>query len=212
MKKSPAITCLFLDIGGVLLNNGWDHHARRRAARHFQIEWTAMEEQHRLNFEILEQDEITLAEYLDRVVFGQKRPFTPAKFKRYMFAQSQPCREMLALVRGLKAGGGLKTVVISNEGRELNAHRIRRFQLDDFVDVFISSSFVSLRKPDAAIFRLALDLAQVPLQKIIFIENTPLFVNVAAGLGIRGILHTDYRSTRSQLASLGLAVDERLQP
>ena len=32
MKKTTAITCLFLDIGGVLLTNGWDHHARKRAA------------------------------------------------------------------------------------------------------------------------------------------------------------------------------------
>ena len=32
MKTKTKITCLFLDIGGVLLTNGWDHHARRRAA------------------------------------------------------------------------------------------------------------------------------------------------------------------------------------
>jgi hypothetical protein len=31
MKKGAPITALFLDIGGVLLTNGWDHHARRRA-------------------------------------------------------------------------------------------------------------------------------------------------------------------------------------
>ena len=27
------ITTLFLDIGGVLLTDGWDHHARKRAAK-----------------------------------------------------------------------------------------------------------------------------------------------------------------------------------
>jgi len=32
MKKATAIPCVFLDIGGVLLTNGWDHHARTRAA------------------------------------------------------------------------------------------------------------------------------------------------------------------------------------
>ena len=39
MKKAPAITGLFLDIGGVLLTNGWDHHARKRAARNFKLKW-----------------------------------------------------------------------------------------------------------------------------------------------------------------------------
>ncbi len=37
--KSTAITCVFLDIGGVRLTNGWDHHARKRAATNFELEW-----------------------------------------------------------------------------------------------------------------------------------------------------------------------------
>lgn len=38
MKKTTAISCLFLDIGGVLRTNEWDHHARKRAAGHFKLE------------------------------------------------------------------------------------------------------------------------------------------------------------------------------
>jgi len=38
MKKNRSITTLFLDIGGVLLANGWDHHARKRAATNFKPE------------------------------------------------------------------------------------------------------------------------------------------------------------------------------
>ena len=98
--------------------------------------------------------------------------------------------------------------MVSNEGRELNAYRIRTFKLDRFVDSFISSCFVHLRKPDADIFRLALDIAQTPAEQVVYIENTPMFVQVAEGLGIRSILHTDYRSTCAKLASLGLQNDE----
>jgi putative hydrolase of the HAD superfamily len=76
------------------------------------------------------------------------------------------------------------------------------------VDSFISSCFVHLRKPDADIFRLALDIAQTPAGQVVYIENTPMFVQVAEGLGIRSILHTDYRSTCAQLASVGLEVTE----
>ena len=39
--------------------------------------------------------------------------------------------------------------MVSNESLELNAYRIRTFRLDRFVDSFISSCFVHLRKPDA---------------------------------------------------------------
>ena len=208
MKKVPAITCLFLDIGGVLLTDGWDHHARKRAATHFKLELAEMEDRHHLTFDTYEEGKLTLEEYLGRVVFYQKRSFTRAQFRRFMFAQSKPYPQMIELVRKLKAKYGLKIAVVSNEGRELNAYRIRKFKLDGFVDAFISSCFVHVRKPDADIFRLALDIAQVPARQVVYIENTPMFVQVAEGLGIRSILHTSYKSTRARLALLGLQPDE----
>jgi putative hydrolase of the HAD superfamily len=210
MKSAPKITCLFLDIGGVLLSNGWDHHARKRAARNFKLELAEMEDRHHLTFDTYEDGKLTLEEYLGRVVFHQKRPFTRAQFRRFMFAQSKPYPDMLDLVRKLKATHGLKIAVVSNEGRELNEYRIRKFKLGGFVDAFISSCFVRARKPDAEIFRLALDIAQVPARQVVYIENTPMFVQIAEGLGIRSILHTDYRSTRAKLASFGLHGDERV--
>jgi putative hydrolase of the HAD superfamily len=123
-----------------------------------------------------------------------------------MFAQSKAYPEMIELVRKLKVEFGLKIIVLSNEAREVNAHRIHTFKLDEFVDAFISSCFVHLHKPDAAIFRMALDISQTPAQQIVYIEITPMFVQIAEGLGIRGILHTDCKSTRAKLASFGLEI------
>jgi putative hydrolase of the HAD superfamily len=210
MKRNAPITALFLDIGGVLLTDGWDHHARKRAATHFKLELAGMENRHHLTFETYEEGKLTLEEYLGRVVFYQKRPFTQAQFRRFMFAQSKPYPEMIELIRQLKAKYGLKIVVVSNEARELNAYRIRKFKLAGFVDSFVSSSFVHVRKPDADIFRLALDIAQVPARQVVYIEDTPMFVQVAEGLGIQSILHTDYRSTRAKLAAVGLQNDVTL--
>ena len=204
------ITALFLDIGGVLLTNGWDHRARRRAATNFNLDLAEMEDRHHLTFETYEEGKLTLEEYLGRVVFYQERPFTRAQFRRFMFAQSKPYPEMIELIAQLKVRHGLKIVVVSNEGRELNSHRIRKFKLDGFVDAFISSCFVHVRKPDADIFRLALDIAQAPARQVVYIENTPMFVQIAEGLGIRSILHTNYKSTRAKLASLGLQLDEEV--
>ena len=208
MKRAIPITTLFLDIGGVLLTDGWDHHARKRAATNFKLEWAEIEARHNLTFDTYEEGKLTLEEYLARVVFYQKRPFTRAQFRRFMFAQSKPYPEMIELVAQLKARHGLEIVVVSNEARELNVHRIRKFKLDRVVDSFVSSCFVHIRKPDADMFRLALDISQAPARQVVYIENTPMFVQVAEGLGIRSILHTDYRSTRAKLASLGLPNDE----
>ena len=210
VKPDRATTCVFLDIGGVLLTDGWDHHTRKRAAANFKLEWAEMEDRHNLNFATYEEGKLTMEEYLDRVVFYQKRPFTRAQFKRFMFAQSKPYPEMIELVAQLKVRHRLKIAVVSNEARELNAYRIRKFKLDQLVDSFISSCFVHLRKPDADIFRLALDIAQAPARQVVYIDNTSMFVQIAEGLGIRSILHTDYKSTCAKLASIGLQNDGRV--
>ena len=102
----------------------------------------------------------------------------------------------------------LRIATVNNEARELNSHRIQTFKLEEFVDFFVSSCFVHFRKPDADIFRLALDIAQVPAEQVVYIDDQPLFVQVAEGLGVRGILHTDYKSTCAKLASFGLQNDE----
>jgi putative hydrolase of the HAD superfamily len=209
MNRSTEIATLFVDTGGVLLTNGWDRYARKRAAAHFGLEpeFDALEDRHRLMFATYELDEFTMEEYLSRTVFHKHRPFTRDQFRDFMFAQSLPYPEMLDLMVRLKAGHKLKIAVVSNEARELNAHRIATFKLSGFVDFFISSCFVHMRKPDADMFRLALDIAQTPVEQIVYIENTPMFVDIAEGLGIRSILHVDYPTTRAQLDSFGLRTD-----
>jgi putative hydrolase of the HAD superfamily len=207
MKRPVPVTTLFLDVGGVLLSNGWDHYARQRAATNFKLDLAEMEERHHLTFDTYEEGKLTLEDYLDRVVFYEERPFTKAQFREFIFAQSTPFPKMIELVRRLKAQYGLKIVVVNNEARELNSHRIRKFKLDGFVDSFISSCFVHVRKPDEDIFRYALDIAQAPARRVVYIENTPMFVQIAESLGIRSILHTDYVSTCAKLASLGLQND-----
>src|SRR5664280_3224189 len=208
MRKKTGIEYLFVDIGGVLLTDGWGHAFRKLADKVFDLNPEEMETRHSQVLDTYELGKLTIEEYLRWVVFYEARSFTPAQFRKFMFAQSKPYPKMIELVRRLKAKYGLKIVVVSNEARELNAYRIRKFKLDGFVDAFISSCFVPLRKPDADIFRLALDIAQTPARQVAYIENTPMFVQIAEGMGIRSIVHTDYRSTRAKLASLGLQIGE----
>ena len=209
MRKPLPITTLFVDVGGVLLTNGWDHHERRRAAKHFKLNWPEMDERHRLVFATHEEGKLSFEEYLTWVVFYEKRPFTRNQFRDFMFAQSKPYPRMLELLAQLKVQHGVKIVVISNESRAVNAYRIRTFKLDRLVDTFISSCFVGMRKPDVEIFRLALDLTQTVPGQAVFIDNTPMFVQTAERLGIKSVLHVHYEDTRAKLASQGLMTNER---
>jgi putative hydrolase of the HAD superfamily len=204
MKKSSSITALFLDIGGVLLTDGWSHEASKLAAKKFGLNLEELNDRHNHALDTYELGKLTIEEYLSLVVFHEKRPFTSVQFKKFMFDQSKPYPKMIEMARRLKERYGLKIIVVSNEGRGLNEYRIQKFKLEEFVDSFISSCYVQLRKPDADIFRVALDTAQVPVNQVIYIDNTLMFVEVAESLGIRGIHHMDYKSTCMKLASFGL--------
>ncbi|MCA9514718.1 MAG: HAD hydrolase-like protein [Myxococcales bacterium] len=198
------IKTLFLDVGGVLLTNGWGRASRKLAAEKFGLDFAELDERHHLTFDSYEVGKLPLDGYLDRVIFHAPRDFTRDAFKAFMFSRSQPHPEMLALVGELKARHGLRVATISNEGRELTEHRIHAFQLDRLVDCFVSSSFAHLRKPDADLFHLAMDVAMCAPEDGAYVDDRELFVEVAAGLGLNAIHHVSVEETRRALARLGL--------
>ncbi len=203
-------TTLLLDIGGVLLTNGWDRHKRQEAAARFNLDYEELNERHNLTFDTYEEGKLSLDDYLTRLVFYEERSFTREDFRAFMFAQSQATPEMSQLadlICRLKAKYCLKVATVSNEGRELTQYRIKKFNLTSFVDFFISSCFVHLRKPDEDLYRLALDCAQVAPSQAVYIDDRAMFVEVARNLGIQGIHHTGFGNTKTALATLGLTLE-----
>lgn len=204
--SASKISALFLDIGGVLLTNGWDRTARRRAAEKFNLDLEEMNERHHLTFDTYEAGKLSLDEYLSRVVFYKDRSFSRDVFKTFMFDQSQAYPDMIDLIRNLKTRYGLKVAAVNNEGRELSIHRIRTFRLDSFIDSFISSSFVHVRKPDADIYLAALDIVQAEASEVLYVDDREMFVDVAKGLGIKGIHHQSYQTTKEEMELHGLSM------
>ena len=199
-----GITTAFVDIGGVLLTPGWDRAARTRAGKFFGLDAEDFEERHRLATDLVEVGRVDLAGYLDRVVFHEQRPFQRDEFRDFMLAQSFPLAPTIALVRELKQQHGLRVVAVSNEGRELAKHRIHAFDLGAFMDFFVVSGFVHCRKPDPEIYRMALDIAQVVPERVVYIEDRKMFAEIAASFGMHAIHHADADATRAALAELGL--------
>lgn len=202
----PAITTLFVDVGNVLLTDSWGPAMRQRAVAQFGFDFAEVAQRSQLTFEGYEEGKVSLDEYLDWVVFYQERPFSREALKDFMFAQSEPRSDMINLVRSLKTRYHLKVVVVTNDGREFFAQRVQRFGLKEWIDVFVVSCFVHCRKPETEIYRLALDLAQVDPQEVLYIDDQALFVEVAQRLGFHGIHHTSYESTRTAVAALGLSL------
>jgi putative hydrolase of the HAD superfamily len=204
--KANGVKVLFLDVGGVMLTNGWDGRSRQAAAKQFGLDIDELNDRHHLTFDTYESGKLSLDEYLQRSVFYRERSFSMADFRKFMFDQSVAFPEMIELVKALRAKYDLRIAVVNNEGRELNEYRIAKFGLNDFVDFFVSSCFVHFRKPDADIWKVALDSAQVPREEVVYIDDRQLFVQVAEGLGIKSIWHRGVPQTREILAGMGLVL------
>jgi putative hydrolase of the HAD superfamily len=196
------IRTLFWDVGGVLLTNAWDHEERDRAVEKFQLQKAEFETRHKEVVTGFEEGKVTLEQYLDRTVFYQPRKFSKDDFKTYMFSLSKPKSEVLEFTRSLARKCLMGT--LNNESRELNEYRIKQFGLSQIFDLFVSSCYVGMRKPDERIYRLALDLIQKTPEECCFIDDRPMNIDGAAKVGMRTVLMRDMGQLKKDLESLGV--------
>jgi putative hydrolase of the HAD superfamily len=200
--ETSVVKVIFLDIGGVLLSNGWGHESRQKAAETFSLDYTELNTLHNFIFNVYEINSITLNEYLDRVVFNHPRDFTKEDFTTFMFAQSVELPEMLAWLKQWKQNCGFHIISINNEGKELNDFRVKKFGLHQCFDAFISSCEVGMRKPDPGIFGLAMGIAQVLPEECVYFDDRLMLVQAAQKLGIRSFHHISFSTTKKILEDL----------
>lgn len=200
--ESTHAKILFLDVGGILLTNGWGHESRQKASKKFNLDYAEVDALHNFIFNVYEIGSITLDEYLDTVIFNQPRDFPREDFKEFMFSESKELPDMLHWLKDWKKDSGFRIISINNEGRELNEYRVKKFRLHDCFDAFISSCEVKMRKPDPRIFQLAMGIVQAPPEQCVYFDDRIMFVHAASKLGIRSMHHTSAASTIKILEEL----------
>ncbi|MEO6347412.1 MAG: HAD-IA family hydrolase [Aquaticitalea sp.] len=196
------IKVVFMDIGGVLLTNGWGHESRQKAAKKFGFDYEEMNILHNFIYNVFEIGSISLDEYLDTVLFHTARDFTKTEFKEFMYAESVELPKMLFWLKMWKKQTELPVFALSNESRELNDYRITTFELQDLFDGFFSSCYVGIRKPDPRIFQKAIEIVQVNPKECIYFDDRPMLVNASKKLGMNGILHQTFETTKNILENL----------
>jgi putative hydrolase of the HAD superfamily len=200
----PAIRAIFWDVGGVLLTNAWDHNERKVALDHFGLDQQEFHSRHEMVVSSFECGKISLNEYLQRTVFYRTRPFSLDQFRDYMYSLSQPKPESLAFARSLTASRKYFMGTVNNESRELNLYRILKFGLREIFQLFVSSCFVGLRKPESGIYKLAIEITQFDPQECCFIDDRALNLECAESLGMRTIQMQNLVQLRDDLNKLGV--------
>lgn len=197
-KITPKV--LFLDIGGVLLTNGWGHESRQKAAAHFGFDYGAMNSRHDLVFGVYEEGKLTLDEYLNAVLFYEPRSFTKEAFKEFLLNESQPLPPLLDWLIDWKAGHQQVNVFsINNEPKELHEYRVNTYGLRRLFDGFICSCYIGMRKPDPAMYGLAFNVAAVTPQDAVYIDDREILTAFGKRYGLNAWQHKNFEETKTFL-------------
>lgn len=202
------ITTLFFDLGGVLLTNGWDRTSRRHCVESFGLDYEEFQDRHEFVADAFETGRLSIDEYLDRTVFYRERDFSREAFREGMLGESQPYPESLQVVADLAATGRYFLATLNNESRELNEARIEKFELDRYFQLFLSSGFLGVKKPDQAIYRLALQVTQRRPAECVFIDDRDLNLECAVTEGMRTVHYRSADQLKEELIALGIEIEE----
>jgi len=204
--SSTTIDVIWFDIGGVLGTNGWDREERSAAVTRFGLEEGEFDYRHQEAHQSWEVGKIGIEEYLDLAVFWKPRAFSRDEFRNFMFAQSQPFPDSVALVRRLRALDRYRMMTLNNEAPELNAYRIDHFGLDGLFDAFFSSCYLAVRKPLHECYARALAMTHIAPERVVFIDDRKQNILPAQSMGIHTILFTSATDTARQLADFGVDI------
>jgi FMN phosphatase YigB (HAD superfamily) len=205
-----GIDAVLLDYGGVLTGPVKDSVAAWLAADGIEPAsftsalqaWLSRDAQDGTPIHRLETGELTVAEF-EELLAARLRPtvaartVVPAGLLGRLFAGMRPDPAMFALAEELR-GLGLRVGLVSNSW----GNTYPRELIDALLDPIVISGEVGLRKPDAAIYELALHRLGVAAERTLFVDDAEPNVLGARAVGLQALLHTDAAATRVALAVL----------
>jgi len=203
-QREEEIDLVLFDIGGVLGSNGWDREQRAAAVERFHLDAEDFQYRHEETVGAFESGDISLDEYLGVTVFCSPRDFTQDEFKEFMFDQSEPWWDSIAVARDLSNAGHARLGTLNNESEALNVHRIDAFSLATIFPVFFSSCWLGVRKPTQEIYTRALGMSQAYPSRTLFIDDRVQNLTPAASLGMKTIQFQSAEQLRKDLKGLGL--------
>ncbi|UCH62228.1 MAG: HAD family phosphatase [Fidelibacterota bacterium] len=204
MSDHPAITTIFFDIGGVLVEvnerGGMDEIVRLTG---LAPEWLGSRMAGE-NLYALERGEVTLRDY-HAAAFkdaGANPPITYDRFEQFWTELLLEPTSVADILPALRRQAAVWFLTNTNQVHMDYLKENYRFMAQ--ADGVISSHQVGHRKPDREIFRLALRRADVPAEQALFVDDKVDNVAAARELGIAAHQYVDLPGLVGFLGEHGL--------
>jgi putative hydrolase of the HAD superfamily len=204
-NASASFDAILFDVGGVMLTNGWDHKERKVVIDQFNLDLAAFESRHEKPNDAWERDTITIGGYLKETIFYEPRAFTEADFLEAMKAVSVPIpATAIPVLKDLAATSKYLIGTLNNESRYLHEYRMQKYGIAPYLDFQLCSAYVGMRKPDADIYRRAIDIVGRPATSILFIDDRAGNADAARSAGMAAIQFHSEEQLRSELQQLNI--------
>jgi epoxide hydrolase-like predicted phosphatase len=122
-----------------------------------------------------------------------------AAVEREFFAGDVIDHSIMEYLRSLRPR--YRTGLISNAWSDMREYLVRQ-KLDDAFDTLTISAEVGVAKPEAKIYLLALEQAQVKAEAAVFVDDVPANIEACEALGMKGILFRDPLKAMNELKKL----------
>ena len=138
----------------------------------------------------LERGEISLENArLEIIALGEREDVDADPFKVFeRIGTGGAARDaVVEKVREIR-GAGYRTALVTNNVREFRSRWERLVPVAELFELVVDSSEVGVRKPDPAIFRIALERLGVDAERAVFLDDLAGNVDAASALGMKGVL------------------------
>ena len=99
---------------------------------------------------------------------------------------------------------GLLTAIVSNMGESVHEHMVRELDWLSRFDLLVWSYQLGVAKPDAAIYRYALERLGTQPGDTLFLDDKAENVETAVAMGMRGMIFSGVEKLRADLVESGL--------
>ena len=127
--------------------------------------------------------------------FAARLGVGPESLLGRLFAGLEPEPAMIEAVRAARAAGATTGLVSNSWGMRI----YDRVSLDGLFDAVVISAEAGLRKPDRAIFLLAVERLGVGAEECVFVDDLRWNCEAAAELGMTPVLHREVATTIDEL-------------
>ncbi len=200
---NEGISCIFIDIGGVLFSldyqGVWDGLCARSGKSVSEVQKALYAEDIFFPFEL---GEISADTYYSEVTAMLSCSISYDEFRDIWNSLLIKDERMFEITSALKSQADI--LILSNTN-EMNAEYMEQ-DIKGLTDTAVYSFQAGYLKPDAKIYEYALQVAGALANRVLFIDDTEENIVAAESVGIRSHLFTNEKGLYDFLVSLGFEI------